>query len=314
MKVARIKRVIVVGAILIGGGIIFLFLHLRPSRFTGPKQVTVALGEQWPVNRTTKASTVGELLEEMHWPHTLQDAVWPPLDTQLRTGMQIQVRESRLITLVVGGEAKETSVTGQRVQDIVDEEHIVLDELDLVDPPLESSIGSGGKVEITRVTVSEEAEDEAIAYEKKTVEDSSLSWRVKKVTQVGQPGVKRNTYRISHHNGKVVAKELLSSEVKEEPSPEITTVGTRVEVGAKHRGQASWYVHTGTLSAANPWLPLGSYVRVTNTANGQSVIVQINDRGPFGKGRIIDLDKVAFQKIASLGAGVVSVIMEEITN
>jgi rare lipoprotein A len=59
---------------------------------------------------------------------------------------------------------------------------------------------------------------------------------------------------------------------------------------------------------------MGSYVKVTNTANGKSVIVKINDRGPFGGGRIIDLDKVAFQEIASLGQGVAQVKMEEITN
>jgi rare lipoprotein A len=51
---------------------------------------------------------------------------------------------------------------------------------------------------------------------------------------------------------------------------------------------------------------------VTNTANGKSVIVRINDRGPFGGGRIIDLDKVAFAKIADIGTGVVQVVMEEI--
>jgi rare lipoprotein A len=68
------------------------------------------------------------------------------------------------------------------------------------------------------------------------------------------------------------------------------------------------------MSAANPWLPIGSYVKVTNEANGKSVIVRINDRGPFVPGRIVDLDKVAFQKIASLGAGVISVKMEEVAN
>ena len=55
-------------------------------------------------------------------------------------------------------------------------------------------------------------------------------------------------------------------------------------------------------------------VKVTNRANGKSVIVKINDRGPFGAGRIIDLDKVAFAKIADLGSGVVDVKMEEIVN
>ena len=48
--------------------------------------------------------------------------------------------------------------------------------------------------------------------------------------------------------------------------------------------------------------------------NGKSVIVVINDRGAFVPGHINDLDKVAFDKIASVGAGVINVKMEEIIN
>jgi len=59
-------------------------------------------------------------------------------------------------------------------------------------------------------------------------------------------------------------------------------------------------------------LPIGSKVKVTNKANGKSVVVKINDRGPFADNRIIDLDKKAFQKIASLKSGVINIKMEEI--
>jgi rare lipoprotein A len=76
----------------------------------------------------------------------------------------------------------------------------------------------------------------------------------------------------------------------------------------------TWYSYTGKRAAASLSLPLGSYARVTNPANGKSVIVVINDRGPYGKGRIIDLDKVAFEEIASLGAGVIDVKVEPVLN
>src|SRR5690606_4760237 len=72
-------------------------------------------------------------------------------------------------------------------------------------------------------------------------------------------------------------------------------------------GTASWYgsaVHRrltangevydmNALTAAHPTLPLPSYARVTNTKNGKSVIVRINDRGPFAHNRIIDLSQRA---------------------
>ena len=65
-------------------------------------------------------------------------------------------------------------------------------------------------------------------------------------------------------------------------------------------------------TAAHRKLPFGTIVKVTNTKNGKSVIVKINDRGPFVKGRIVDLSGSAFSSIAKLDAGVIEVIIEVI--
>jgi rare lipoprotein A len=64
------------------------------------------------------------------------------------------------------------------------------------------------------------------------------------------------------------------------------------------------------LTAAHKNLPFGSRVRVTNVANGESVVVRINDRGPFVDGRCLDLSQAAFKAISSLGAGIVDVRYE----
>jgi rare lipoprotein A len=61
------------------------------------------------------------------------------------------------------------------------------------------------------------------------------------------------------------------------------------------------------MTAAHKTLPFGSEVKVTNLNNGKSVTVRINDRGPFVKGRIIDLSRAAFSQIANLDRGVVKV-------
>ena len=87
-----------------------------------------------------------------------------------------------------------------------------------------------------------------------------------------------------------------------------------MKLGKAAKGQGTWYAFKGGLFAASTTLPRGSYAKVTNTENGESVVVQINDYGPQGKGRIIDLDKVAFEKIASLGAGVIGVKVEQVLN
>lgn len=94
--------------------------------------------------------------------------------------------------------------------------------------------------------------------------------------------------------------------------------------GYTQTGQASYYADkfqnrktaSGALykrelhTAAHRKLPFGSRVKVTNTANGKSVVVKINDRGPFVSGRIIDLSKSAFSSIARTSLGVIDVRIE----
>lgn len=67
------------------------------------------------------------------------------------------------------------------------------------------------------------------------------------------------------------------------------------------------------LTAAHKSFPFGSRVKVTNTRTGKSVVVRINDRGPFVKGRCIDLSKAAFTKIGSTSSGVLSVRVQRIS-
>jgi rare lipoprotein A len=85
----------------------------------------------------------------------------------------------------------------------------------------------------------------------------------------------------------------------------------------RERGVASWYgrrYHGNqtsigetydmyAMTAAHPTLPLPSYARVTSVANGRSVVVRVNDRGPFLHGRIIDLSYVAAHKLGIVQAG-----------
>ena len=94
----------------------------------------------------------------------------------------------------------------------------------------------------------------------------------------------------------------------------------------RQRGMASWYgkrfhgkpTSSGEkydmykMTAAHPTLPIPSYARVTNVANGRSVVVRINDRGPFHAGRVIDLSYVAAHRLGYIGAGSAQVEVEAI--
>lgn len=85
-------------------------------------------------------------------------------------------------------------------------------------------------------------------------------------------------------------------------------------------GRASWYalysktasgerMNPNALTAAHRSLPFGTRVAVTNKNNGKTVVVRINDRGPFIKGRVIDLSKAAANRLGFVGAGQTSVCM-----
>ncbi len=94
----------------------------------------------------------------------------------------------------------------------------------------------------------------------------------------------------------------------------------------RQRGHGSWYgkrFHGNTTSigetydmyamtAAHPTLPLPSYARVTNVENGRSVIVRVNDRGPFLRERIMDLSYVAAYKLGYINAGSALIEVEPI--
>lgn len=91
--------------------------------------------------------------------------------------------------------------------------------------------------------------------------------------------------------------------------------------GNIQKGIASWYgedfhgkltsnkeiYNMHAMTAAHKTLPFGTYVRVTNLTNGKSVVVRINDRGPFVKGRIIDLSYAAAKKLGMSETGVAPV-------
>jgi rare lipoprotein A len=109
--------------------------------------------------------------------------------------------------------------------------------------------------------------------------------------------------------------------LRQPPQDEASLRDTPSDDAAKAQGQtgrASWYdleaktasgeaMDGEALTAAHPSLPFGSKVTVANLDNGRSVVVRINDRGPFSKGRIIDVSRAAAEQLGMIGTGVARV-------
>jgi rare lipoprotein A len=91
-----------------------------------------------------------------------------------------------------------------------------------------------------------------------------------------------------------------------------------IDLASAQCGSASWYAMTSktasgeranpnTLTAAHRTLPFGSKVKVENLKNGKSVVVRINDRGPFTGGRVIDVTRAAANSLGFVRAGTAKV-------
>ena len=107
-----------------------------------------------------------------------------------------------------------------------------------------------------------------------------------------------------------VSKDDLTIPIRNQPQIAQTFSGKASWYGGKFHGRktASGEIfNQNALTAAHRYLPFGTRVKVTNINNGRSVIVRINDRGPFIKNRVIDLSSAAAKSIGLIRVGVAPV-------
>jgi uncharacterized protein YabE (DUF348 family) len=257
---------------------------------------------------------VDNFLSEQKITLSEHDEVLPAKNSMLRPGENIEIHRALKVSIAVDGKKIEKYTLANSIPLVLAENNISLGRLDKTTPDKNGLLENNAQIIVTRINVEDKVIPEDIAF--KTVEktDNKLSWRDKKTEITGQKGIREVKYKITYKDGKEISRVVLEKNITQEPVTEVILQGTYVKTGNAKKGQGTWYAFKGGLFAASTTIPRGNYAKVTNLANGKSVMVQINDYGPQGKGRIIDLDKVAFAKIASLGAGVIGVKVEEVLN
>ena len=93
-------------------------------------------------------------------------------------------------------------------------------------------------------------------------------------------------------------------------APGTRIVGLASWYGQRHQGHATAsgeIYDTNKLTAAHRTLPFGTRLRVTNVENGRSVVVRVNDRGPWVKDRVLDVSMAAARALGMIGDGVARV-------
>ena len=164
-------------------------------------------------------------------------------------------------------------------------------------------------------------------------ESSSLAARVlnKQSQSFNSHFSNLNSLSITESSGDKIRRQTIAAKIEvpeDEPSviEKLNTVASNTVRKFTQTGIASWYgrqfhgrktasgdtFDMNELTAAHRSLPLNCYIRVTNKDNGKSVVVKVNDRGPFHGNRVLDLSYGAAKRIGITSAGTAKVSIERV--
>lgn len=294
-------------------GMVVELVHARP--------ITLLVGD---VERRVMVTAldVNEVLRELGTEVGRRDIVRPSRLARVVPGMVVEVRRPVAIQIVADGQVRDVITDARTVAGVLEGLGIALGPEDRVLPGLDAPPLADGQIIVTRVTRTTETRSLAIDFSTVKRRNPDLPKGSERVVEPGKKGLREVTEEVVRADGQVESRRALSERIVREPVDRVVEVGTKEAAPAAPRpattsagrgnvqeGKASWYDHPGSdpMTAAHRTLPFGTMVTVTNLANGKSVTVRINDRGPFVEGRIIDLNRPAFQKIAPTSAGVLRV-------
>lgn len=164
-------------------------------------------------------------------------------------------------------------------------------------------------------------------------ESSSLAARVlnKETQSFNSHFSNLNSLSITERSGDQIRRQTIAAKIEipaEEPSviEKLNAVASNTVRKFSQTGMASWYgrqfhgrktasgetFDMNAMTAAHRSLPLNCYIRVTNKNNGKSVVVKVNDRGPFHGNRVLDLSYGAAKQLGITNAGTAKVSIERI--
>jgi resuscitation-promoting factor RpfB len=268
------------------------------------KEITLLLGGAERSVRVTGGKTVDQVLEQINVRSERHAYVQPSRGATVEHGDVIIYRPAMEVRLRADGHSREVISNAEDVGTLLDSLGVRLDRADRVEPRRHTPLEQGLAIRVVRVEHRLAVEESPVPYGTQVRYSRELLQGIRRLERGGAPGLRRTTFEVRLENGREVARRELRSRVVRKPLDQVIVEGTRPPHVST--GEASWYHRTG-LVAAHPSLPFGTQVKVTKMATGRTVVVVINDRGPYIGGRVIDLSDDAFARIAPLGAGAVPV-------
>lgn len=154
------------------------------------------------------------------------DQVSQSLDARVKDGMTIEIKRAHPVTIQVDGETREILTANDKVEDILKEYNIAMQETDRVEPALDATVDKYGTITLVRVREEIVTETVAIPYESIIQYNDKLDKGKVNVIHKGKNGEKEAKYKIVYEDGKEVSRELLEEKVITEPQKETVEKGT----------------------------------------------------------------------------------------
>lgn len=291
----------------------------------------------------TQALTVSELLELLGVRE--ESVLSVPADSTIpRSGLDLTIDSAREVRLVQAGQSRQIITTKDTVADVLAEAGVQPGPKDVVAPAPTTAISDGLEITVANQDVRLTTKTIDVPFKEVRRDDPTLPKGTEKVDIEGVVGKIIETWEEKLINGQSVEKKMTSSREQVKAVDKVILVGTgdgtatptaSPSAGASPapkgdlspaRGEtctASMYdepqmTATGerfnpeAMTAAHKTVKLNSNMKVTNPKTGKTVIVRINDRGPYVGGRCIDLSRAAFRQLGDLGQGLMQVTIEPV--
>ncbi len=259
--------------------------------------------------KQTQVLSVANSLEQFKQFHNLVGLApmqqrFERIDAMKRSAPALEFRYAKVITINVDSTTKTILSTDLTVGQALKNSGLEIDGDDIVSVALATNAKDVKNISISRVSTTTRTAQVSIPFSVINQNDSTLAKGKTSIKQTGVNGLADVVYSQTLQDGKVSAEVETSRHIIKAPVSQIVSVGTK-PLGTES-GKASWYAHTpGT--CAHKILPFGTIVTVRNSNTGATTTCRVADRGPFGAGRIIDLTKDVFARIASISQGIVPV-------
>jgi resuscitation-promoting factor RpfB len=302
------------------------------------REITLLIGDESDTVLVT-ALSVDEVIAQLRTRQdvTRRSVVRTSRLVPVRDGMTVEVANPLPVTVVADGETRDVVTDAATVGGVLSRLDLAVDDDDRVSPDPLTAVEADMRIVVQRVLRRTQTQHSPIAYDTVERHTDRLPQGERREVQAGRYGVEYTLERVVVVDGVQESSRILERSTLREPRDRIVEVGTapppqpqqpatesqRQEAPSASQessppasesgdrsatGQASYYHHPEAgMTAAHRTLPFGTVVTVTNRANGKSVQVTINDRGPFIDGRIIDLNTTAWDHIAARSTGVIDV-------